>query len=411
MMDYDRGMNTSQQPLLKYDDLWEVMSDRNLSRRDFATQGALAAALATGLAGCIGGGNGGNGDGTGTLEFGGIATVDAGDWSDFTGQTDWGVNFSTISNAPGELLSTFIAGGGREQYDVIAPVGSIQPPLASEDALRPVETGNFDNWETQYDYWESDAGRGFISHDGDIYGVPTVWQGDSIAYLPNETGAEITSYGALFDDEYAGKVAIEDNYTTAGQKTAMYLKHNDIEDIDDPANMTESEFEAVVDFLIEQKQSGQFRTMWSGFENAVNLMAEGEVVVMDTWEPVVFSLQDQGIEAAYAEPEEGYLLWAMVDYLVNPAENRSEGRTEAAYDFMDWHLSGWYGATISQQTGYMTNPNAIDYAEESDEFDADEIREIHEGVQARFEKGGTWQQRWPDEREAYEEQWQRLRNA
>jgi putative spermidine/putrescine transport system substrate-binding protein len=385
------------------------MSDGNLSRRDFATQGALAAALATGLAGCIGDDDGG--DGTGTLEYGGIATVNAGDWSGFTDQTGWDVNFSSISNAPGELLSTFIAGGGREQYDVIAPVGGIQPPLASEGALSPVDVDQLDNWESQYDYWETDAGRDFISHDGEIYGVPIVWQGDSVAYLPNETGGEVTSYGALFADEYAGRVAIEDNYTTAGQKTAMYLKYHDIEDIEDPRNMTESEFAAVVDFLIEQKQSGQFRTMWSGFENAVNLMAEGEVVVMDTWEPVVFSLRDQGIEAEYAEPKEGYLLWAMVDYLINPPESRSEERTTAIYDFLDWHLAGWYGATISQQTGYMTNPSAIDYAEESEDFDADQIREIHEGVQARFEKGGTWQQRWPDEREAYEEHWERLRNA
>lgn len=399
------------------------MSDRTPTRREFTTQGALAAALTAGLAGCAGngdtGGNGngngngsGNGSGTeeGVVEFGGIATVDAGDWSDFTDQTGWDVNFSTISNAPGELLSTMIAGGGRQLYDLLAPVGGIQPPLASQGALSPIDTDRLDNWDRQYDYWETEEGREFVSHEGDIYGVPTVWQGDSIAYLPGETG-EIDSYGALFDDEYAGQVAIEDNYTTAGQKTAMYLDHHGIEDIDNPGNMTESEFETVVDFLIEQKESGQFRTMWSGFENAVSLMAEGEVVVMDTWEPVVFVLRDQGIEAEYAEPEEGYLLWAMVDYLVNPEETRSDAHEEAVYDFLDWHLAGWYGATITQQTGYMTNPAAIDYAEQSDSFDADEIRDVHEGVQERFEVGGSWQQRWPDEREAYEEQWERLRLA
>ena len=383
------------------------MTDRELSRRSFAAKTGVAAALTTGLAGCIGGGGSGNQ----TIEFGGIATVDAGEWGPFTEESGWEINFSSVSNSPGELLSTFVAGDGRDQYDLLAPVGGIQPPLASEDALAPVDTDQLENWDAQYDYWESESGRSFINHDGEIYGVPIVWQGDSIAYLPNETNEEITSYGALFDDQYAGQVAIEDNYTTAGQKTAMYLKQNDIEDIDNPENMTASEFEAVVDFLIEQKHSGQFRTLWSGFENAVNLMAQGEVIVMDTWEPVVFSLRDQGIEAEYAEPEEGYLLWAMVDYLVNPTESRSEERTSAIYDFFDWHLSGWYGATISQQTGYMTNPAAIDYAEQSDDFDADAIRDIHEGVQARFETGGTWQQRWPDERVAYEEQWQRLRNA
>lgn len=407
------------------------MSNDNWTRRSF-TKLAGVGGLAT-VAGCSGGGgSSGGGDGTATdasgdgdteadaggsgsagqINYGGIATVNAGDWSDFEGESDWDVNFVTIGNSPGDILSTMVAGGGRQNYDLLAPVGGIQPPLVEQDALQPVDTDRLDNWDGQYDFWETEQGREFVGYDGDIYGVPVVWQGDSIAYLPGEVDREITSYGALFDDEFAGQVAIEDNYTTAGQKTAMYLKANDMADIDDPRNMTESEITTVVDFLIEQKQSGQFRTLWSGFETAVSLMSEREVVVMDTWEPVVFALRSQGMEAEYATPDEGYLLWAMVDYVVNPQGERSDARTEAVYDFVDWQLSGWYGATISQQTGYMTNPAAVSYAEDTEGFDGEQVADIHEGVQRKFnEIGGSWQQRWPDNREAYEEQWQRLRNA
>jgi hypothetical protein len=118
------------------------------------------------------------------------------------------------------------------------------------------------------------------------------------------------------------------------------------------------------------------------------------------------------MEAEYATPDEGYLLWAMVDYVVNPQEERSDAQLQATYDFVDWQLSGWYGATISQQTGYMTNPAAVEYAQNNEGFDGEQVAEIHEGVQRKFDEvGGSWQQRWPDEREAYEEQWQRLRNA
>lgn len=398
------------------------------TRRSFTKLAGLAALGAT--AGCVGGsggsgstdGSGGAGSGSGSgsgaggsgtqIDYGGIATVNAGDWSDFEEQSGNSVNFVTIGNSPGDILSTMVAGGGRQNYDLIAPVGGIQPPLVQQDALQPVDTDRLDNWDSQYDYWQTEGGRQFVGYDGDIYGVPIVWQGDSIAYLPEETGREITSYGALFADEFSGQVAIEDNYTTAGQKTAMYLKQNDMADIADPRNMTEAEITTVVDFLIEQKQSGQFRTMWSGFETAVSLMSQREVVVMDTWEPVVFSLRDQGMNAEYATPDEGYLLWAMVDYVVNPQEERSEAQTQATYDFVDWQLSGWYGATISQQTGYMTNPAAVEYAQNNDGFDGEQVAEIHEGVKRKFDEiGGTWQQRWPDEREAYEEQWQRLRNA
>ena len=400
------------------------MPNSNRTRRSFTKLAGLGGLTA--VAGCTsGGGSSGGDDGTSTdgdtggdggssqqINYGGIATVNAGDWSSFTESSEWGVNFVTIGNSPGDILSTMVAGGGRQNYDLLAPVGGIQPPLVEQGALQPVDTDRLENWDAQYDYWETEQGQAFVGDGGDVYGVPIVWQGDSIAYLPGEVDREITSYGALFDDEFAGQVAIEDNYTTAGQKTAMYLKANDMADIDDPRNMTESEITTVVDFLIEQKQSGQFRTMWSGFETAVSLMSEKEVVVMDTWEPVVFALRDQGMEAEYATPDEGYLLWAMVDYVVNPPDERSQSRTDAIYDLVDWQLSGWYGATITQQTGYMTNPAAVPYAEENEGFDGEQVADIHEGVQRKFDEiGGSWQQRWPDNREAYEEQWQRLRNA
>ena len=70
-----------------------------------------------------------------------------------------------------------------------------------------------------------------------FYGVPTVLQGDSFAYLPDETG-ELDSYGALFDPRFKGFVALEDNYTTAGQKTALYLNASGQAQIADPSDMT-----------------------------------------------------------------------------------------------------------------------------------------------------------------------------
>ena len=95
----------------------------------------------------------------------------------------------------------------------------------------------------------------FIGYQGKVYGVPTVLQGDSFAYLPEKTGP-LDSYGALFDPKFKGYVALEDNYTTAGQKTALYLKANKLASIANPDDMTAAEFKTVIDFLIEQKKTG-----------------------------------------------------------------------------------------------------------------------------------------------------------
>ena len=89
--------------------------------------------------------------------------------------------------------------------------------------------------------------------------------------------------------------------------------------------MTPEEVKTVMDFLIEHKKNGQFRVIWSSFEQAVDLLTSQEVHVMDCWEPMVFVAASQGHNVNYAAPKEGYLLWSMAAYIVNNPD-KSERR-------------------------------------------------------------------------------------
>jgi putative spermidine/putrescine transport system substrate-binding protein len=353
------------------------------------------------------------------INFADIGVGDpGGDWSRFTAATQGDtVNLVAIGNAPSAILNVLIAGGGTKTYDVINIVGGMQKPLVENELIEPIDTGKLPNWGKDSYIAEflkpGSPGFDFIGYNGKIYGVPTVLQGDSFAYLPEATGP-LDSYAALFDPKWRGFVALEDNYTTAGQKTALYLKDSKQATIGDPANLTPGEMKTVVDFLVEKKKEGQFRTIWSSFEQAVNLLVTKEVKVLDCWEPMVFVAKSKGIDAVYAAPKEGYLLWAMAAYLVkNPA--RSAARTQAAYQLLDFMLGGWYGAKITELRGYMTNPQAPAYAKAHlDEFPAakaERVAAIDAGVKKKFEKGGTWQQRWPAAVEAYESEWARFKAA
>jgi spermidine/putrescine-binding protein len=354
-----------------------------------------------------------------TVSFADIGVGDpGGDWSRFTKATNGDtVSLVSIGNAPSAILNVLVAGGGTKTYDLINIVGGMQKPLVDNDLIEPIDTGRLPNWAKDSYIAEflkaGSPGFEFIGYKGKIYGVPTVLQGDSFAYLPEATGT-LDSYGALFDPKFKGFVALEDNYTTAGQKTALYLKDSKQATIGDPANMTPGEIKAVVDFLVAKKKEGQFRTIWSSFEQAVNLISSKEVKVIDCWEPMVFAAKKKGVNAVYAAPKEGYLLWAMAAYIVkNPS--RSAARTKATYALLDFMLGGWYGAKIAELRGYMTNSQAPSYAKDHpDEFPADaakRIAEIDAGVKKKFEKGGTWQQRWPTHVEAYESEWARFKAA
>lgn len=391
------------------------MTRPQFDRRDFLR--ATAALGGTATLGAMMGSSRALAAGNRTVTLADIGVGDPGDWSKLTEAAGVDVNVVAMGNAPSAVINQLLAGGGREAFDIVNIVGGMQKPLAEAGLIDEIDTARLPNWSKDTyigDYLAPDTpGFEFIGYEGKTYGVPTVLQADSFAYLPDITG-ELDSYGALFDPKFRGYVSLEDNYTTAGQKTALYLKANKMADIANPADMTPPELARVIDFLIEKKKEGQFRVIWSSFEQAVSLLVNEEVHVMDCWEPMVFVANAQGKNAKYASPREGYLLWAMAAYIVNNP-GRSEEQTAAAYEVLDFMLGGWYGATITGMRGYMTNPMAPEYAAANPgEFDADaaaKVAAIDKGVQEKFAVGGTWQNRWPTEVELYEEEWQRFKAA
>jgi putative spermidine/putrescine transport system substrate-binding protein len=353
-----------------------------------------------------------------TINFADIGVGDpGGDWSRYTKASGYDVNLVSIGNAPSAILNVLVAGGGTGTYDIINIVGGMQKPLVDNNLVEELDTSKIPNWAKNKNIAEflapNSPGFNFIGYNGKIYGCPTVLQGDIFAYLPEKTGP-LDSYAALFDPKFKGYVALEDNYTTAGAKTALYLKTSGKADIKNVHDMTADELKKVIDFLIAQKKAGQFRVIWNSFQQAVDLIVNKEVYVIDCWEPMVFVAKSKGIDAVYADPKEGYLLWAMAAYIVrNP--KRTPKQTAAAYQLLDFMLGGWYGAKITTTRGYMTNTQAPDYAKaHGDEFKGDEagkVTSITENVRKKFAKGGTWQNRWPTAVDAYEAEWSRFKSA
>ena len=170
----------------------------------------------------------------------------------------------------------------------------------------------------------------------------------------------------------------------------------------------------MIDYMIEHKKAGQFRVIWSSFEQAVNLITSKEVHVIDCWEPMVFVAKDQGHEVVYAAPKEGYLLWAMAAYVVNNPE-RGEKKIEGDLRPARFHARALVrrqdhapARLHDQPAGARVRQGAPRRVQREE---AARIAEITEGVQRKFEQGGTWQNRWPTHVDVYEEEWQRFKAA
>lgn len=381
--------------------------DSNLSRKDFLRIMGLAGVGVSllGVEGCFGG----NSADKNTLRFYGTGTLDIGSkWAQL--EKDLGIKllFSDNGNDTGPIIANMISGTAATDFDLGGIQGGVERELAEAGKILPWDTNKLTNWGG---VWEWVKNIPHCQVNGKVYGLPAVVNADSIIYLPEKTGI-VDSYGVIFDPKFKGRVAMEDAWINSVIFAAMYLKENNIQKIDKPGDLTESELGAVMEFLIKHKKDGQFKTFWRGWEDGVRLVKSGEVVAMTGWEPIVKAAQEAGIKAEYAMPREGYEGWSNDLVIHVGAEQR--GLMEQVHKFADWELGGFYGAELASSKGYIVpNSASVAYAKQHpNEFDAAKQAEMIDHVTGKFKANKVyWQNTRPTNFKLYEEWWSKLRNA
>jgi putative spermidine/putrescine transport system substrate-binding protein len=188
--------------------------------------------------------------------------------------------------------------------------------------------------------------------------IPTTYNADTLGIRPDLIDKEISSWASLLDPDFAGKASILNIPSIGIMDAAMALEARGDITYGDKGNMTREEIDTTIAALIEAKRAGQFRAFWSNFQESVNLMASGEVVIQSMWSPAVTAVRTQGIPCVYQPLKEGYRAWASGFGLPRTIEGRKQ---DAAYEFINWFLDGWAGAHLSKQ-GYY--PAVLDTAKQ-----------------------------------------------
>jgi len=117
--------------------------------------------------------------------------------------------------------------------------------------------------------------------------------------------------------------------------------------------MTTDEIDQTVAKLIELKRAGHWRALWNTFDESVNLMTAGEVVIQSMWSPAVTAVRSQGIPVRYQPLKEGFRGWGNS---LNLIANLDGLRLDAAYEYLNWYISGWMGGFIAKQGYYISVP-------------------------------------------------------
>jgi putative spermidine/putrescine transport system substrate-binding protein len=186
-----------------------------------------------------------------------------------------------------------------------------------------------------------------------VTAVPTVTNGDTLGIRPDLTGRTISSWADLLSPDFKGKTALQDNPTIGVIDVAMALEARGDIKYGNKGNMTKDEIDQTIKIMMDIKKSGQFRSFWTSFDQSVNLMASGEVVIQSMWSPAVAAVRSRGIACKYEALREGYRGWG---YTLGVMKHLSGLKLDCFYEYMNWYTSGFQGAFIARQGYYAAQP-------------------------------------------------------
>ena len=179
--------------------------------------------------------------------------------------------------------------------------------------------------------------------------IPTVYNADTLGIRPDLIKRPINSWAELLNPEFKGKAAILNIPSIGIMDAAMVVEALGLYKYPDKGNMTKKEIDLTIKTLIEAKKAGQFRALWKDFNESVNLMASGEVVIQSMWSPAVTAVRTKGIACNFQPLKEGYRAWAAGFGLPATLSGR---KLDGAYEFINWFLDGWAGAYLNRQGYY-----------------------------------------------------------
>ena len=329
-------------------------------------------------------------------------------------------------NTQTELLS------GSTAYDCWETIGERLPSITKTGLVSPIATSALKNW--------TGVGESFTKANpkwdaraqivGQIYTddkmtalnmVPTVYNFDSIGYRPDLVSAEEASkWSSLFDPKFKGKTGLNVDPLIAFGQAVLAMNELGLLEVKNPGNADAKSIKEAAKFLISKKKGGQFRALWGDFGELVNLMASGEMVIADAWQPAVMAVKAQGVQCSYATMKSGYRAWS-----IGISALKSSPNLDAVTAYADYWLSGGPAVAVSEQGYYSPNdkvkavmaPEKYAFWYEGKPWVGATDRGIKEGdlrdggsLATRAANVAYWHQ-WPDEYDLLMTKWDEFLSA
>src|SRR5215467_8995439 len=211
---------------------------------------------------------------------------------------------ATYPNTSDEFV-TLMKNGGGGVWDMASSSGDADLRIIYAGDAHPVNMNLIPSWKQFFPAFKAPP---FNTVDGVHYGVSLQWGPNVLMYSKKAFKTPPTSWSVIYSKQYAGKISVYDGpiYMADG---ARYLKaHDPSLGITDPYELTQPQFQAVVNLL--KSQHPLVKQYWSSASTQISAFANGDVTVGTSWPYQVSTLTGQHFPIGATIPSEGVTGWA-----------------------------------------------------------------------------------------------------
>ena len=246
----------------------------------------------------------------------------------FEEETGIKVNYQEADS--NETMYAKIKQGGTD-YDVIVPSDYMIARMIEEDMLAELNYDNIPNFDLIDDQYKN------LSYDPENkYTVPYTWGTLGVIYNSSKVDYPISSWGAMFDEMYAGQIGMIGNPRDALAIGLMRLGYSD-----------EAQIREAYQLIADAKAAGVYQGFF--MDQLYDKMEAGETTICAYYAGDFLSMYQNNNDLRFEVPEDGSNWFVDAMCVLKDAEHKEEAEawinfitsTEASLKNMDYI---WYAS-------------------------------------------------------------------
>ena len=258
----------------------------------------------------------------------------------------YGAKVEPTPAGTGDEMFAAMKGSGGTTYDMVSASSDLPERLYRADLLAEIDASKLTNYNDLYPQFQRPP---YITFEDKLYGVNFAWGPTVILYDPAVVTTEPTSWKAMIDEQYKGKISTW-NYPLQIAQYALLLDPKP----ENPFVLTDEQLAQVKDILVKQRPL--VRKYWDLGGEVAELYMNKEIVISDGWPYITQQIIGSGGAIKEAWPTEGVTGWSDSWCISKSAAN-----PDLALKWADWMIGPEGQEGVMKVMNYaVTNKKVIE---------------------------------------------------